>query len=149
MEKSKTTQEVMVINCGRKPKIPRGMEIKEHHGKGVINFNLNKLRAENIRDRCKLNESFLSLEEAVRRFHRNRKNLPADANVLDAINKRLDQIPKRFNRPGTYLLFLGTIYLKKSGQLCVRALNYAQNGWYETILLNSDRFAGSDFVVYI
>jgi len=149
MKKGKTIQDVITVNCDQKPQAPRNLVVNEHRGKGVINFDLNKLRVENVRNRCKLNEPYLNLEEVAIRFYRNRKNVPADANVLDAIKIRLSQIPKRFNRPGIYLLFLGTIYSKKGGQLCVRALNYAKNGWYETVLLNSDRFAASDFVVYI
>lgn len=149
MKKNQIISEIIVVNCDCKPKTPsRSFGIKEHSGEGLMRFDISNLKAVNISSKLKKGESCINLEEVIKRFQRNRKNLPADANILDNISsKHFNYIPKRLSKPGTYLLFLGTTYLKKGGVLCVRALNYAKNGWYETVLLDGDHFANKDFVV--
>ncbi len=138
---------IMIIDCNHRPSAPRSATIREHNGNGIINFDLNNMKAIPVSSKLKTGEAFINLEETIRRFGHNWKNKPADANVLDNIKKQLDGIPKKFNRPGIYLLFPATTYLKKGGKLCIRALNYAQNGWYETLLFDEDHFSNNDFVV--
>ncbi|MDP2944545.1 MAG: hypothetical protein Q8N57_03205 [bacterium] len=150
MKKTAVLVEGVIIDCSQIPKAPKKLKItlKEHKGKEVINFHLSELKTINVSSKLKKGEGYIGLEELIKRFDRNRINRPADANVLNKIVGHFQYIPKKYWKGGVYLLFLDTTYLSKKGELCVRALNYAKNGWYETVLFNSDRFA-YDFVVCI
>lgn len=148
MKKKTELSDIVAVDLGLEPKIPKRLSLKRNNGNVVIHFNLRKFKTIDVSSKLKPGESFINLEETIKRFHRNRKNLPVNAKVLDEMIGHFDKIPKKLSKPGTYLLFLETTYLTKKGVLCIRALNYAEK-WYETVLVNSDRFSGRDLVVCI
>jgi|GEM_PF-1683296 len=150
MKKVNVSSEIIVIDGNQNPKIPKKLKLKEHQCQGKIKFDPSRFKAIPASSKMKKGEAYINLEELIRRFGRNRTNRPANANVLDSLVKHFKQIPKKYREGFVYLLFLKTTYLSPNGELCIRALNYSEEGWYKTILFNSDHFISkTDLVVCI